>query len=500
MGQELLFSNSQEELIFRDWDAFTENAPLPFYQSIVHLSDVEQETADLFFQEHLETIQKKIRSRDSDLKKANTIFRYLHDEVFQQYDLYSRQEDLFTTHKYNCVTATSLYVSLGRAIGLNMEVIESPSHVYATLKSDGKSYNIELTAPQNGFNYKDNADEVIRRLVDSKLIPPSELNTKTVAQLYQEHVRGSAPISDKDLLGIHYHNLALLDLVENKVEQAFNSFHKAITLYPHAPIIEAYIEQLNLSFDHRSLSIQEKIDLHNQILSVTNIDTSIANTAVFHLSETIEDGLRADTIFSEALSLIKEAEEHYKSTNRVQEAIQSLYIYVYTTKAQDAALRGNLFTAKENLELALALSPNNQRLETYYISVVSNHALKLAQFGLLESARREIDSLTQQYPTGYPVIDDARVKVILAGLVRVESIEANEEKLRSDLTLARSIQPENIYLKSFATEVYHDLAMQQIRLSDYQKARTLVLEGLTFDAESDVLKADLRLLESIIEE
>ena len=160
---------------------------------------------------------------------------------------------------------------------------------------------------------------------------------------------------------------------------------------------------------------------------------------------------------------------------------------------REAAIHGN---ARDQREIRLGLAAAGT---TYYISVTSNHATKLSQIGLFETARSTIDELAANYPAGYPIIKEARVQIILDALVSIPMVIENESKLVPELELAYSIQPDNIYLKSFSATVFHELAMQQVRRSNYQKAKNLILDGLKYNSSDPTLLSDLKLINEILE-
>ena len=137
-------------------------------------------------------------------------------------------------------------------------------------------------------------------------------------------------------------------------------------------------------------------------------------------------------------------------------------------------------------------------MTTYYVSVSSIYASKLSRLGLFETARSTIDELAAHYNDRFPIIKETRVQIILDALVPVQIVIENESQLLPELELARSIQPDNIYLKSFSATVFHELAMQQIRRSNYQKAKDLILSGLEFTPADATLRSDLDLINEIL--
>ncbi len=502
LGFQLSYAQPRIEYISENEQSFVSNYEnsnlknLPSFKQF--LITTKAASGSSFYENHLIALRSKIRDRDSNKIKAEVIFNYLHDEVFRQYDLNALVEELPGNRIYNCVTATSFFVSMAEEFEVPFQIYETPAHVYASIRHRDEEIIVELTAPKDGFDFSSNMETLLQTLVDSKLISRDELAEKGAGQLYQEYVAKTIPISKKQLLAIQYHNDALIKAQNNEFDKAYNQMSKAVSLYPNEVFSEAYKYIVAVSQSDFTIDASRKYFLLSKLTLSTKNDSTLTYSLVNHLGELIEDLLKFEENFELVHQLLVQAEEHILPDPFIEEKIKEYYIYMYTVFAQNASLKGETLQAKKNIEEALSLSPENSRLITYYISVSSNHATKLSQIGLFETARSTIDELAAKYPTGYPVIKEARVQIILDALVSIPLVIENETKLLPELELAYSIQPDNIYLKSFSATVFHELAMQQVRRSNYQQAKDLILDGLKYNSEDPTLLSDLELINEIL--
>ncbi|MBO6621708.1 MAG: hypothetical protein JJ892_00195 [Balneola sp.] len=501
-GFQLGYAQPQIEYISENEQVFVNNyensnlKSLPSFKQFLITTNTTSGSS--FYENHLAALRSKIRDRDSNKKKAEVIFKYLHDEVFRQYELNALVEELSENRIYNCVTATSFFVSMAEEFGIPFQIYETPAHVYASILHRDEEIIVELTAPKDGFDFSSNMESLLQTLVDSKLISRDELAEKGAEQLYQEYVAKTIPVSKKQLLAIQYHNDALIKAQNKEFEAAYNQISKAVNLYPNQTFSEAFKYIVAISQSDFTLDASKKYSLISKLTLSSKNDSTLTYSLVNHLGELIEDLLKFEENFDLVNELLIRVQEHVLHDSFIDEKLNEYYIYMYTVFAQNASLKGETLEAKRNIEKALALSPENSRLTTYYISVTSNHATKLSQIGLFETARSIVDELAANYPSGYPIIKEARVQIILDALVSIPLVIENETKLLPELELAYSIQPENIYLKSFSATVFHELAMQQVRRSNYQKAKNLILDGLKYNSSDPTLLSDLDLINEIL--
>ncbi len=88
-----------------------------------------------------------VRSSANVRTQAAVLLQLLHAEVFTGgYELRcSTLSETLRTGKYNCVTATILYVCLCEEVGLEAWGVEIPAHVYAEVNDGGRPLRVETT-------------------------------------------------------------------------------------------------------------------------------------------------------------------------------------------------------------------------------------------------------------------------------------------------------------------------------------------------------------------
>lgn len=489
-------TSSEKELI--NSSDLTELTAIQTFANSISPSILKEDDFIAFYETHYQELSKKIRSNDSDKKKASIIFDYLHKQVFKKYELEALVPQLVIQNTYNCVTATALFVSYAEAFNIPFKIYETPSHVYASIINKNKEIIVELTAPNIGFDLKLDYETMIQVLIDSKLISRDDVANKGAKNVYHDYINATKPISKKQLLAIQYHNDGIIYAKQKNYLSAYNQMNKAIKLYPNKVLSKAYSYIVSLSQLDFTLGIDTKYELLRSMLNSTKNDSLLTYSLVNHLGELTEDLLKQEENFERVEQLLTEVEEFVLTDDFISSKIEEYKTYMYTVFAQNASLRGNTIAAKKNLEQALLLDSDNIRLKTYYVSVASSYALKLSQTGLFQKAKESISELEQQYPTGYPIIADTKVQIILNSLVPLTKILANKEELVSNLLEAHQLAPDNIYLKSFAADVFHELAMQEIRRANYKAAKSLILEGLSFDSTNQTLRSDLDLINDML--
>ena len=490
------FISEAEKSLVTNWESSSTSKSLPSFKQFLITS--ENSSNQDFYESHLADLKSKIRDRDSNYKKAEIIFKYLHEKVFLRYSLNATVADLQLSNIYNCVTATSFFVSMAEEFNIPFTIYETPAHVYASITHRNKEIIVELTAPKDGFDFGSNMEELLQTLVDSKLISRDELAEKGPEQLYREYIARTISISKRQLLGIQYYNEALIKAEVNEYEDAYDQMNKALILYPNEVFSEAFKYLVTISQLDFTLDTSKKYSLLTKLFLSSRNDSVLTYTLVNHLGELIEDMLKLEENFELTAELLSDVKANIIHDSFIDERLNNYYVYMYTVFAQNASLKGETLDAKENIEKALKIDPNNSRLITYYVSLTSSYATKLSQQGSFKTARSIIDELDAIYPDGYPIVKEARVQIILDALVPIQIVIENESMLIPELELAKSIQPDNIYLKSFSATIFHELAMQQIRRGNYQKAKILILSGLDYAPINATLRSDLDLINEML--
>ena len=147
-------------------------------------------------------LKERIGRHDSDIVKAETILRFLHEEIFREYQLENTTLENLFNGRYNCVTATIVFCSLGRELGLNVVPVELPGHAMCrVLRPNGTSFDVETTC-KTWFQYQDDK-ETRDRIICDLIRQANGASAETTTEALLSQVR---QVSDRVLLAKVYYN------------------------------------------------------------------------------------------------------------------------------------------------------------------------------------------------------------------------------------------------------------------------------------------------------
>ncbi len=173
-------------------------------------------------------IQVRIPPNATDEEKVRQINRFVFQEMqfrFPPHSIHAKEIDLYTflpsvidSRQGVCLGVSILYLALGQRLGLNLEIITPPGHIYVRYRNQDKTINIETTArginlPTEvylGINTRKlslrNMHEVIgMAFVNQASVSWSQGNYETTVKLYEK----ALPYLTDDLhlkmfLGLNY--------------------------------------------------------------------------------------------------------------------------------------------------------------------------------------------------------------------------------------------------------------------------------------------------------
>ena len=86
-----------------------------------------------------------IPSSQSDARQLHTLFRRMHKVFLKNYKAYSDFDELFTSGKYDCLTATALFSNVLDNFQYAYEIIETNYHIFLMVKTSKGEIMIETT-------------------------------------------------------------------------------------------------------------------------------------------------------------------------------------------------------------------------------------------------------------------------------------------------------------------------------------------------------------------
>lgn len=181
-------------------------------------------------------------------RMAAEIFHYLHERVLRRFETRPvTLLDLWTKGRYNCVTASYLYLIIARTYDLPVTIIETPMHAYIQLQTQ-PVIPIELTVPQIGFNFSQTQDQVIQNLTQVGLITPKDITQYSSQDLFDAYVQRQRALTPVQVLAVFFYNRALAEFENYNAAQAFQHALAAYLIHPEDHRYQNLLKDFGLAY------------------------------------------------------------------------------------------------------------------------------------------------------------------------------------------------------------------------------------------------------------
>ncbi len=284
----------------------------------------------------------------TDLQALEAINHFIFHELryrFPPHSMWTEDVDLYTflpsvldSRHGVCLGVSILYLGLAQRIGLPLEIITPPGHIYLSYQKGGKTINIETTA--RGLD------------IPTEMylgINTKNLKTRTL----------------KEVIGLHFMNAAATAWHHNDPKKALSLYEQAQNFLHDDPLLLTF-----MAYNHLFLGeIKEGKALFKKIKEHPVEDALYPDTII--------DDFLAKNIDAKGIQIVyKEVDERRESVLEKQEAIQKV-LKSYPKFREGIFHLGvtwlQLGRNKEALECLKryhALDPNNPTVE-YYLSTLS---------------------------------------------------------------------------------------------------------------------------------
>jgi len=113
-----------------------------------------RETFERTFEILVEDLARRVGTSRSRYRVARRLHDHLHQRVMRRYESTADGLDsVLGRGEFNCLSASLLYGLLGRALGLEVQVVEIPRHVYVRFLIDQRRVEVETTS-RTGFDLR----------------------------------------------------------------------------------------------------------------------------------------------------------------------------------------------------------------------------------------------------------------------------------------------------------------------------------------------------------
>lgn len=438
-------------------------------------------------------VKENIDADDSNLKKGENLYKFVHDRVLRKYSGEASATKLMTSGEFSCVTATALYYHLGTIVGLPVMFHVTPFHVCPILDIRGRKIWVELTQPKGGFDVEYDQEKLVDLLLENKLVTKGELDQKGQETVYNEFIHGHYQDSVAAILGYHYYNCALnLDRL-GKSEETFWALAKARSLERED---EAIARVFDVSF-HVVSSLQKLTTPYFKVAKAyfqsRGDDSTVIVDAVSSARVGVENLIQTQRDIGQADSILRMLEGLHFSTDLLRRPLAELRQSVFVNKGLDLNRKGRYQEAYATISTELKRDSLNAKLQDIYVQVGMDYVQKLLTSGNDDLAIATVDSMYRRMPF-YEKLRDSYARIMVASMMATGKYRASPAKAREGLIKVFEMDSMNTYVREALASVHHELAMNEIRKGNWRSAEGRILEGLRFVPNHEYLKSDLDLL------
>lgn len=202
---------------------------------------------------------------------AAEIYRYLHRRVLLRFETRPvTLLDLWEKGRYNCVTASYLYLILARTYDLPVTIIETPMHAFIQLQTD-PPIPIELTVTRNGFNFSQTQEQVIENLRLVGLIPSADTEQNDPNEFFTAYLERQRAITPVQALAVFFYNRALAAFEIYDPAQAFQYALAALIIHPEDHRYQRLIRDFGLAYATALRRNDQEEDLNAMITFLESI-------------------------------------------------------------------------------------------------------------------------------------------------------------------------------------------------------------------------------------
>lgn len=498
-------SSPLEKLVFSVWQE-QHRLPLPVIEAIL-IAEGAGDSATLDrYTKRLRTIYTALDEpadrADSPYDKAKTIFTWLHSHILTSYRDNARLRTTLDSGIYNCAGAMALFYAATERHGLPVSLYATPAHVFATLDLPDRTVRIEITRPDDGFDFGEDIPDIVDHLVRYHYVTPDDVEQHGERSVYESFFVHSNRITAPEFLAVAYNNIGVDHWFNRRYEETMQAFEKAILLHPQSrKYRDAYQEALYLvlrqyeagdnygTVEH--LMNRSALLLRNDTLFIYYL-LGAARNVIAHYSSGDNRDFSRSRAFLDTLSHVVPRDSTVNALLREQQYIidYNLTVYDYNRGDYEGA-----YTMAEQL-LQFDTGPATTDL----------HAKSAAYFALALSQRNRategyalLDSLSSRYHA-HPVFRDAYRQVTIdyvlqSGLVGRTNAGADELLAARNLLLnVYYVDSTNYYLQQLIAAVHHELGMRELRAHHYNAAVEILNIGLQYDPDNTFIRESLRLI------
>lgn len=177
----------------------------------------------------------KHKKASSDVQFLRKVFFQTHKTFLKVYQPYVDMQDIFTSGKYDCLTATSLYTMVLDRLKFDYQIIETNYHIFISVATSDGNVLLETTDRWNGFVA--DAEKIEQRISSYQQNVATSISEGDKMN-YLFHFNLYHALEQRQLPGLLYFNQAVKAYNGRDWEKCADLIDRALAIYNSPRIAE----------------------------------------------------------------------------------------------------------------------------------------------------------------------------------------------------------------------------------------------------------------------
>lgn len=435
-----------------------------------------------------------LRSKTKEIKKQAKVLKFIFDHVqttfLKQYDLEAGFSEMFSTGKYNCLTATILYATLLDNLSIKHTLKFMPGHVYLIVNADEEPYIFETTDPVGGFIELSKAvqDKAMQGLrVAQYMLSDNKPNDKTSNFLDSYFIKLNN-LDMKGLIGYQYVNLAIFKLNKQEYFDAYNYIEKAKVFTPTDELNSLSTQLLGQAIDQADHTSTNRARLMVKLYSSMKSPNK-KHILLEDFKSIIYECLAGSFPAPDSIQLISKimvdgiADADVKTA--LTDVYEQSYLYYLVTKAPSEKRLSGVYKLYDDGNKNPAIE---EILSEEIINLTESHGLSVEELEIL-------DSLVTLYPKLVQLEKYKNTRCMLLVNLAANAFRMNNETSGDEfLQKFETYQVSTANAKSYCSPAtaYSLAGSYYFKKGNHAKAKAVLNKGLLYDPDNWELKEKLR--------
>ncbi len=442
----------------------------------------------------LNNIKIQIDIDDDADDKAEDIFDYLHDKIFKRYLAEANFKQLFSEGSFNALTGNAIYYLICRHYKIPIEIIYSPYYLYTRINFNDESIDIEIMDKLDGFDKDMNKGAMLQFLVNLNIINTYEYQNENEDLLFDKYFGGLTPIDPYKFTAALYNVRGSKFLQLGNLEEALKYFEKAV-------IIDQNNNHHLDNYKYALYNLNDMISPYDSFIPYlknsfwilsddpTFVDVAIlmSNKAILYYADELRNHRKA-------LKIIRSLKTRYLNEKYLK-VINEQELQVRYNWANYFYKNGQNYLAYTKMKEIYFEDKTIPKYKEGYVDFTVSYVTKLLKMREdIDKARGVMDTLYSEAPDYYRV-KDLYVNVLLFPIHNYMNSNLNKAKYIAHKVFKKF--PNHEYVQFFISQVYHELALQQLRKNNMKEAYKILVNGLKYLPNDKLLNETFEELEKM---